>query len=107
MAFPFIFPSVNSTPPSMRMCGVVGWYLGRVIICVLCVVGCLLWVFCCGFSVVGCRLSVVGCGPSAVFDSLQLCLGITAQEPLFCLSVLFLLLSELKKTLKNLCRDCY
>src|SRR5690554_5969391 len=98
----------------MRMCGVVGWYLGRVFICglsVVCcglsVVGFLLWVFCCRLSVVCCRLSVVGCGPSAVFDSLQLCLGITAQEPLFCLSVLFLLLSELKKTLKNLCRDCY
>src|SRR5690554_242390 len=75
MAFPFIFPSVNSTPPSMRMCGVSGWYFGRVFICglsvvccvlwvvgcVLCVVGCLLWVFCCGFSVVCCRLWAFGC----------------------------------------------
>src|SRR5690554_6456619 len=99
MAFPFIFPSVNSTPPSMRMCGVSGWYFGRVFIwgcrlCVVCcglsVVCCVLWVVCCGFSVVGFLLSVVGCGPSAVVDSLQLCLGITAQEPLFVFRYFFL-----------------
>src|SRR5690554_782714 len=32
MVSPFIFPKWNSTPPSIRMCGVEGWNVGRVFI---------------------------------------------------------------------------